>query len=146
MGRPGGFSPDARAGAALSRRVCHRPTRLWLQPSPTAGMALSSTPRLAFAALRLSAATTPKSKLLAKAFIAYRMASTSAANVSLSAVTILEYRVDVMEQFGLKDASLIHNQGYIDGKWVDAQEGGVIKVTSAYVISRVPYPMSMSSS
>lgn len=37
----------------------------------------------------------------------------------------------------MKDASLIHNQGYIDGKWVDAQEGGVIKVTSAYAFSLV---------
>ena len=43
-----------------------------------------------------------------------------------------------IRQFGLKDASLIHNQGYIDGKWVDAQEGGVIKVTSAYAFSRRP--------
>ncbi|KAH9854802.1 succinate-semialdehyde dehydrogenase [Lenzites betulinus] len=32
--------------------------------------------------------------------------------------------------FGLKDASLIRTQGFIDGKWVDAKEGGVIKVTN----------------
>ncbi|EPS98769.1 hypothetical protein FOMPIDRAFT_1024502 [Fomitopsis schrenkii] len=74
-------------------------------------MALSSTPRFALAAFRLSP-TAPKSRLLTKTLIAYRMASSSAAN------------------FGVKDASLIHNQGYIDGKWVDAQEGGVIKVTN----------------
>ncbi|KZT71542.1 succinate-semialdehyde dehydrogenase [Daedalea quercina L-15889] len=75
-------------------------------------MTLSSAPRLAFATFRLSTTTPSKSRLVTKTFIAYRMASTSAAN------------------FGLKDASLIRNQGYIDGKWVDAQEGGVIKVTN----------------
>ncbi|TBU28323.1 succinic semialdehyde dehydrogenase [Dichomitus squalens] len=32
--------------------------------------------------------------------------------------------------FGLKESSLIHNQAYIDGKWVSAKEGGVIKVTN----------------
>ncbi|TFY58000.1 hypothetical protein EVJ58_g6682 [Rhodofomes roseus] len=32
--------------------------------------------------------------------------------------------------FALKDASLIHNHGYIDGKWVDAHDGAVIKVTN----------------
>ncbi|RDX41184.1 hypothetical protein K466DRAFT_463977, partial [Polyporus arcularius HHB13444] len=32
--------------------------------------------------------------------------------------------------FGLKDASLVHTQGFIDGKWVDAKDGGVIKVTN----------------
>ncbi|KAI0732824.1 succinic semialdehyde dehydrogenase [Fomitopsis betulina] len=74
-------------------------------------MALSFTPRLATAVFRLST-TIHKSRLITKAYIAYRMASSSAAN------------------FGLKDGSLIHNQGYIDGKWVDAQEGGVIKVTN----------------
>ena len=35
-------------------------------------------------------------------------------------------------QLGLKDALLVRTQGYIDGKWVDAKAGGVIKVTSAY--------------
>ncbi|OCH95922.1 succinate-semialdehyde dehydrogenase [Obba rivulosa] len=32
--------------------------------------------------------------------------------------------------FGLKDASLIRTQGFINGKWVDAQEGGTINVTN----------------
>jgi len=32
--------------------------------------------------------------------------------------------------FGLKDSSLIRAQGFIDGKWVDAKEGGTIKVTN----------------
>ncbi|KAH7931169.1 succinic semialdehyde dehydrogenase [Leucogyrophana mollusca] len=34
--------------------------------------------------------------------------------------------------WGLKDQSLIKTQGYIDGKWVDAKEGGTILVTSEY--------------
>ncbi|KAI0638700.1 succinate-semialdehyde dehydrogenase, partial [Trametes polyzona] len=34
------------------------------------------------------------------------------------------------DQFGLKDSSLIRTQAYIDGKWVDAKQGGVIKVTN----------------
>ena len=33
-------------------------------------------------------------------------------------------------QFGLKDSSLIRTQGLIDGKWVDAKEGGKIAVIS----------------
>ncbi|GBE79824.1 Glutarate-semialdehyde dehydrogenase DavD [Sparassis crispa] len=32
--------------------------------------------------------------------------------------------------FGLKDASLVQTQGFIDGKWVDAHEGGTIKVSN----------------
>ncbi|KII95315.1 hypothetical protein PLICRDRAFT_210504 [Plicaturopsis crispa FD-325 SS-3] len=32
--------------------------------------------------------------------------------------------------FGLKDPSLIKTQGFIDGKWVDAKEGGTITVTN----------------
>ncbi|OBZ70332.1 Glutarate-semialdehyde dehydrogenase DavD [Grifola frondosa] len=32
--------------------------------------------------------------------------------------------------FGLKDASLIRTQAFIDGKWVDAKEGGKITVTN----------------
>lgn len=35
-------------------------------------------------------------------------------------------------QFGLKDASLVRSQAFIDGKWVDAKDGGVIKVISEY--------------
>ncbi len=35
-------------------------------------------------------------------------------------------------QFGLKEPSLIHQQAYIDGEWVDAKGGAVIKVTSAH--------------
>ena len=34
-------------------------------------------------------------------------------------------------QLGLKDASLVRTQAYIDGKWVNAKSGAVIKVTSA---------------
>lgn len=33
-------------------------------------------------------------------------------------------------QFGLKDESLFKNQGVIAGKWQDAKDGSVIKVTS----------------
>ncbi|EMD40403.1 hypothetical protein CERSUDRAFT_80075 [Gelatoporia subvermispora B] len=32
--------------------------------------------------------------------------------------------------FGLNDASLIRTQGFINGQWVDAQEGGTISVTN----------------
>ncbi|CDO77242.1 hypothetical protein BN946_scf184747.g55 [Trametes cinnabarina] len=32
--------------------------------------------------------------------------------------------------FGFKEPSLIRTQAYIDGKWVDAKDGGVIKVTN----------------
>lgn len=32
--------------------------------------------------------------------------------------------------FGLKDGSLIRTQGFIDGKWVDAKEGGTVTVTN----------------
>ncbi|KAL1944396.1 hypothetical protein VTO73DRAFT_3581 [Trametes versicolor] len=32
--------------------------------------------------------------------------------------------------FGLKDPSLVRTQAYIGGKWVDAKEGGTIKVTN----------------
>ena len=39
--------------------------------------------------------------------------------------------VEHTPKFGLKESSLIHQQAYIDGKWVDAKEGAVIKVTSA---------------
>ncbi|KZT05585.1 succinate-semialdehyde dehydrogenase [Laetiporus sulphureus 93-53] len=59
---------------------------------------------------RLATTTTSnKSRfLISHAFAAYRMASTAA--------------------FGLKEPSLLKMQGYIDGKWVDAIEGGKIKV------------------
>ena len=43
----------------------------------------------------------------------------------------------VCVQFGLKDPSLVRAQGFIDGKWVDAKEGGVIKVTSESTAGRV---------
>ncbi|KAH7887445.1 Aldehyde/histidinol dehydrogenase [Phlebopus sp. FC_14] len=43
----------------------------------------------------------------------YRMASTAGASV-----------------WGLKDPSLIKPQGYIDGKWIDAKDGGTIVVTN----------------
>ncbi|KAL4245999.1 Succinate-semialdehyde dehydrogenase [Abortiporus biennis] len=32
--------------------------------------------------------------------------------------------------FGLKDSTLIHNQGFIDGKWTDSQKGAKIVVTN----------------
>ena len=35
-------------------------------------------------------------------------------------------------QLGLKDASLVRSQAFIDGKWVDAKSGAVIKVTSEH--------------
>ncbi|KAI0832934.1 succinate-semialdehyde dehydrogenase [Trametes gibbosa] len=43
--------------------------------------------------------------------------------------------------FGLKDASLVRTQGFIDGKWVDAKEGGLIQVTNpatAEVLGSIP--------
>ena len=43
-------------------------------------------------------------------------------------------------QFGLKESSLIHQQAYIDGKWVDANEGAVIRVTSALRFPSVIVP------
>lgn len=33
-------------------------------------------------------------------------------------------------QWGLKDESLVRSQGFIDGQWVDAKEGGKFVVTS----------------
>ncbi|RPD67539.1 succinic semialdehyde dehydrogenase [Lentinus tigrinus ALCF2SS1-7] len=43
---------------------------------------------------------------------------------------LFRYRMASTNAFGLKDASLVRTQGFIDGKWVDAKEGGVIKVTN----------------
>ncbi|KAI0684384.1 succinic semialdehyde dehydrogenase [Earliella scabrosa] len=40
------------------------------------------------------------------------------------------YRMASTSAFGLKDPLLVRAQGFIDGKWVDAKEGGVIKVTN----------------
>ncbi|PSR81033.1 hypothetical protein PHLCEN_2v6564 [Hermanssonia centrifuga] len=40
------------------------------------------------------------------------------------------YRMASTSSFGLKDASLLRTQGFIDGKWVDAKEGGKISVTN----------------
>ena len=49
------------------------------------------------------------------------------------------------QQWGLKDASLIRNQGFIDGKWVDAKEGGKFTVTSTcYADTTKSPPFSMS--
>ncbi|PCH40930.1 succinate-semialdehyde dehydrogenase I [Wolfiporia cocos MD-104 SS10] len=73
-------------------------------------MAFSPT-RIASISLRVGTGSGIKSRLLARQrFAVYRMASTTA--------------------FGLKDASLVHMQSYIDGKWIDAKEGGTIKVTN----------------
>ncbi|TBU58607.1 succinic semialdehyde dehydrogenase [Dichomitus squalens] len=44
--------------------------------------------------------------------------------------SLFRYRMASTSVFGLKESSLIHNQAYIDGKWIDAKEGGVIKVTN----------------
>ncbi|TFK82971.1 ALDH-like protein, partial [Polyporus arcularius HHB13444] len=44
--------------------------------------------------------------------------------------SLYRYRMASTSAFGLKDASLVHTQGFIDGKWVDAKDGGVIKVTN----------------
>ena len=51
-------------------------------------------------------------------------------------------------QFGLQDPTLIKTQGFIDGKWVDAKQGGRIVVTSALrsldhtsvTLTRIPDP------
>ncbi|KAI1783946.1 Aldehyde/histidinol dehydrogenase [Ganoderma leucocontextum] len=40
------------------------------------------------------------------------------------------YRMANTSPFGLKEPSLVHHQAYIDGKWLDANEGAVIKVTN----------------
>ncbi|KAH9939375.1 succinic semialdehyde dehydrogenase [Epithele typhae] len=40
------------------------------------------------------------------------------------------FRMASSSAFGLKEASLVRSQGFIDGKWVDAKDGGVIKVTN----------------
>ncbi|KAH9948819.1 succinate-semialdehyde dehydrogenase [Amylocystis lapponica] len=58
--------------------------------------------------------TAPKRLFIPPTISVVRMASTSAN----------------AQTFGLQDPSLIHAQGFIDGKWVDAQEGGLIKVTN----------------
>ncbi|KAI0691303.1 succinic semialdehyde dehydrogenase [Cerioporus squamosus] len=44
--------------------------------------------------------------------------------------SLYRYRMASTSAFGLKDASLVRTQAFIDGKWVDAKEGGVIKVTN----------------
>lgn len=44
-------------------------------------------------------------------------------------------------QFGLKEASLIKNQGFIAGKWVDAKDGGKIAVTSEP--PTINYPLTL---
>ncbi|KAI9059995.1 succinate-semialdehyde dehydrogenase [Trametes sanguinea] len=44
--------------------------------------------------------------------------------------SLFRYRMASTAAFGLKDSSLIRTQAYIGGKWVDAKEGGVIKVTN----------------
>ncbi|KAI0650949.1 succinic semialdehyde dehydrogenase [Trametes meyenii] len=44
--------------------------------------------------------------------------------------SLFRYRMASTTVFGLKEASLVRTQGFIDGKWVDAKEGGVIKVTN----------------
>ncbi|KAL6309808.1 succinate-semialdehyde dehydrogenase [Sparassis latifolia] len=73
-------------------------------------MAFSPT-RVALFSFRLTTAANPVRKGLLRRynFSVNRMASTAT--------------------FGLKDASLVRTQGFIDGKWVDAQEGGTIKVS-----------------
>ncbi|KAI1784070.1 succinic semialdehyde dehydrogenase [Ganoderma leucocontextum] len=40
------------------------------------------------------------------------------------------YRMASTSPFGLKEPSLVHHQAYIDGKWLDADEGAVIRVTN----------------
>jgi hypothetical protein len=62
------------------------------------------------AALRIGHVQPPLATLAAR-----RMASTNSAKI-----------------FGLKDPSLIKFQGLIGGKWVDAKDGSVFSVTSAY--------------
>ncbi|KAI0364593.1 succinic semialdehyde dehydrogenase [Pilatotrama ljubarskyi] len=44
--------------------------------------------------------------------------------------SLFRYRMSSTAAFGLKESSLVHTQGFIDGKWVDAKDGGVIKVTN----------------
>ncbi|KAI0677764.1 succinic semialdehyde dehydrogenase [Trametes maxima] len=44
--------------------------------------------------------------------------------------SLFRYRMASTAVLGLKEASLVRTQGFIDGKWVDAKEGGVIKVTN----------------
>ncbi|KAG6334096.1 hypothetical protein ID866_4988 [Astraeus odoratus] len=42
----------------------------------------------------------------------------------------LQYRMASSSVWGLKDPSLIKTQGYIDGKWVDAEDGATIPVAN----------------
>ena len=58
----------------------------------------------------------------------YRTASTS----SVSAMTYRSGKRFLNEdlQFGLKDAGLIHGQGFVDGQWIDAEDGKKFAVTS----------------
>ncbi|KAI0355516.1 succinic semialdehyde dehydrogenase [Trametes cingulata] len=44
--------------------------------------------------------------------------------------SLFRYRMASTANFGLKESSLLHTQGFIDGRWVDAKDGGVIKVTN----------------
>jgi len=68
---------------------------------------------------RLSARTVPTPKRTSKLFAPRRIFDVRMASTSAN-----------VQAFGLKDPSLIHSQAFIDGNWVDAREGGVIKVTN----------------
>ncbi|KAI0787112.1 succinic semialdehyde dehydrogenase [Irpex lacteus] len=54
----------------------------------------------------------------------------SKGNLRLLRNRLALYRMASTSTWGLKDASLIHSQGFIDGKWVDAKEGGKFTVTN----------------
>ncbi|KAI0737782.1 succinic semialdehyde dehydrogenase [Daedaleopsis nitida] len=71
---------------------------------------MPSPPRLASVSLVLSTSLKPRF-IPRHSLFRYRMASNASA-------------------FGLKDVSLVRTQAFIDGKWVDAKEGGTIKVTN----------------
>ncbi|KAI6130261.1 Aldehyde/histidinol dehydrogenase [Pisolithus croceorrhizus] len=58
------------------------------------------------------------------------LASSPVARRSNRSSSILLYRMASTSAWGLKDIGLIKTQGYIDGKWVDAQNSETILVTN----------------
>lgn len=62
----------------------------------------------------------------------YRMASSASVSHYLGTFAVAFRCSMCMQQFGLKDASLVHHQAYINGQWVDAEDGKRFPVTSKY--------------
>lgn len=71
-----------------------------------------------------------------------RMASSSVSSLLLARCPIRSNT----QQFGLKESSLVLNQGLIGGKWVNAKSGATISVFSALVVSSFYWVLSTNCS